>query len=103
MAGRASGAVQVLSQESCLVSLDYAYSHVLCCALQALVLLLAGRTRHFRAAHAFGLFAMLADYAVAFMTTGTRTITYPHLAPDLDRGWLSGDEPLGPIGEVSVK
>ena len=93
---------EVLNQETCLLTLDYAYYHVLFCILQMVVLLVSGHTKHFRVAHAFGLFALVADYAMNFMTTGTRTLTYPHLAPDLDRGWLSGDEAMGPLGEVRL-
>jgi hypothetical protein len=94
-------AVDVLMQETCLLTLDYAYYHILFCLLQVALLLCSGNIKHFRLAHAFGLFALVTDYAVNFMTTGTRTLSYPNLAPNLDRGWLSGDEALGPVGEVS--
>lgn len=93
----------VLTQETCLLTLDYAYYHVIFCLAQLTLLVLSGRTKHFRLAHAFGLFALVADYALNFMTTGTRTLSYPNLAPNLDRGWLSGDEALGPVGEVRNK
>lgn len=94
-------AVDVMSKETCLLTLDYAYYHVLFCLAQVILLYVSGHTKYFRLAHSFGLFALVADYAVNFMTTGTRTLSYPNLAPNLDNGWLSGDEALGPVGEVS--
>lgn len=33
-----------------------------------------GRQRHFEAAHAFGVFAFLMDYAVMYLTKRSRTI-----------------------------
>jgi hypothetical protein len=38
------------------------------------------------------------DYALGYMTTGSRSLSYPNLAETLDKGWDSGDEPLGPVG-----
>lgn len=105
----ANAVTDVLTRETCLLSLDYAYYHVFFCVLQVALLLCSGqrqgrdrRTKHFPSAHAFGLFAFVADYAVNYMTTGTRTLSYPNLATNLDGGLGVGDEAMGPVGQVSV-
>ena len=82
--------------ESCLLRLDYAWYHVAACLLQATFLWACGRTQHFRLGNAFGLFALVMDYGLMFLTRGTRTISYPdNPARTLD----AGIEPLGPVGE----
>lgn len=91
--------VNALDEESCMLTLDYAYYHCACCLVQVLVLTFAGHTKNFRLAHAFGLFAFVMDYALGYMTTGSRSVAYPNLAETLDKGWNSGDEPLGPVGD----
>lgn len=90
--------MDVLTGESCKLTLDYAYYHVLFCALQVFILLANKQTRFFRISHAFGLFALVMDYGIMYMTNGKRQISYPFLADNLDRGPNSGDEPMGPVG-----
>jgi len=93
--------INVLDGESCLLTLNYAYYHAICCAIQALVLFSSSKKKYatsLRLAHAFGLFAFVMDYAVGYMTTGSRSISYPNIAENLDNGWDSGDEPMGPVG-----
>ena len=90
--------MHVLTGETCLLTLDYAYYHVACCLLQAAALWASGRTKHFRIAHAFGLFALVMDYGVMYMTRGSRQLSYPHEATNMDLGENSGDEPMGPLG-----
>lgn len=88
----------VLNSESCTLTLNYAYYHVLFCILQASVLAVFGRTKNFRVAHAFGLFALVMDYGLNYLNTGTRTISYPFISENLDSG---PDEPLGPLEAFS--
>ena len=90
--------VDVLTGESCLLTLNYAYYHVIACLLQAAVMYVGKKTDAFPTAHAFGLFALVMDYALNFLTTGTRTLSYPYQAENLDKGIDSGDEPMGPVG-----
>ena len=84
----------VLGGESCLLTLDYAWYHVMFCLAQALVLWLVGRTEHFALAHSFSLFAVLMDYGVGYLVKGTRTIEYPGWDGTMDDGM----ETLGPVG-----
>ena len=88
----------VYGNESCLLSLNYAWYHVLFCLIQFLVLWACSRTNYFYVAHAFGLFALLMDYGVNYLTTGSRTIFYPRLCDNLDAGTENCDEAMGPIG-----
>lgn len=92
--------VSVLTGESCLLTLDYGYYHVAFCIMQGFVLWIYGRTRFFRVSHAFGLFALLMDYGIMYMTNNTRQISYPYLAENQDLGPLSGDEPMGPVATL---
>lgn len=95
--------VNTLTGEECTLTLDYAYYHILFCLLQAGVLWLAGRTENFHLAHAFGLFAFVMDYALNFLTTGTRTISYPYAGEcldDLSVNGMQSEEKLDPVGEL---
>lgn len=92
--------MNVLTGETCLLTLDYAYYHLACCLLQAAVLLACGRTKHFRIAHAFGLFALVMDYGLMYMTKGTRQLSYPNEAANMDSGENGGDEPMGALGTL---
>jgi len=85
-------------QETCIFSLNYAYIHAVCCLVQAGVMWLTGRTKHFKTCHAFGLFAFAIDYALNYMTLETRTITYPNIRiyQDVQE---SGDDAMGPISD----
>ena len=89
-----SGRSFVLSGESCLLALDYAWYHVIFCVIQASGLWWAGRTRYFALAHSFSLFAVLMDYGLGYFVRKTRTISYPDWPGHMD----SGMEPLGPVG-----
>jgi len=83
-----------LTKESMVLTLDYAYYHLLFCTLQFSILLASGRTKNFRIAHSFGLFALVMDYGLGFLTNGTRTLSYPSYTGNLDGGF----EPMGPVG-----
>jgi hypothetical protein len=87
----------VLKGESCTLTVDYAYYHVTFCLIQFTVLWIFGRTKDFRIAHAFGIFALVMDYGLNYMNTGTRTISYPFLLRNLDSGPGAGDDPMGPL------
>ncbi len=81
-------------QERCILSVDYAYTHVVFCILQFLVLRQYITDHTFYQCHAFGLFAFAADYCFNFMKTGTRTLAY---ASSQDSS--VNVEAIGPIGE----
>lgn len=76
------------------LTLDYAYYHVFFCILQFVFLWSTGRTKNFRTAYSFGLFAFVMDYGVGYLSQGTRTLDYPGYAGNQDDGF----EPMGPIG-----
>ena len=80
--------------ESCQFSLDYAWYHVGCCFLQAIVHAYFGKTENFAVAHSFALFALWMDYGLGFLVRGTRTISYPTYMGHMDDGM----EALGPVG-----
>ena len=77
----------LLTAESCEVSLDYAYYHVAWNIGLVALLLLSRRTEHFLCAHLFGLFALWIDYGVFYLTQKTRTVSYAQ----------DGVEPLGSL------
>jgi hypothetical protein len=77
----------VLHAESCEVSLDYAYYHVVWNLALVVLLVRTARTEHFLCAHLFGLFALWIDYGVFYLTQETRTVSYGE-----------GVTPLGPLG-----
>jgi len=89
-------------RESCRINLAYAYFHTICCLVQILVhvvFLVPTRSSsakiqksRLKVAHNFGLFALVMDYGLAFLTKQTRTISYPQ-GSYLD----DGVEPLGPV------
>ena len=86
----------VLDSESCYLSSAYAWYHVLADGAFAVIfaayLLLCKRDHDekrwwreaSRAAHYFGIFAMLADYGYCFLTQGTRSATEFYIRPDSD-------------------
>ena len=84
----------VYDTEQMHLTLDYAWYHLFFCLLQPLLFYAAGRTKHFRVAHCFGLFGFLMDYGVMYLTKGKRTVSYPGYQGNMDNGL----EPLGPLG-----
>jgi hypothetical protein len=94
-----TAALDVTLHESCRLNINFAYIHTMFCLVQAGVLFSAGKTENFKICHAFGLFAFAIDYALNYMTLGTRKITYPSLRQSLDSGTI-GDDPLGPLGDL---
>ena len=60
--------------EDCILSLNYAWYHVIGCSLLLAYLYSIGKTQHFEAGHNFGIFAMLCDYGIMYLTRGTRTL-----------------------------
>ena len=67
-------AVEVMSTESCDLTLSYAAWHTAANVVLLLGLVLYGRTEFCFSAHVFGLFALLADYGCFYLHAGTRTI-----------------------------
>ena len=67
--------VDVLSSESCLLTLNYAWFHVINCSFLILAMYFSSSRKHLKTAHNFGIFAMLADYGLMYLTKGTRTIS----------------------------
>ena len=84
----------VIAAEQMTLNLDYAYYHLFFCLLQPLLLWKFNKTQHFLTAHCFGLFALLMDYGIMYLTKSKRTLSYPNYHGNLDNGF----EPLGPIG-----
>jgi hypothetical protein len=84
----------VIAAEQMTLTLDYAWYHLFFCLLQPLLLWKFNKTQHFLTAHCFGLFALLMDYGIMYLTKSKRTLSYPNYHGNLDNGF----EPLGPIG-----
>lgn len=63
-----------IDRESCLLTVNYAWYHVVGCTVQMLLLATNGHPQFFREAHNFGLFAMVMDYGVMYLVRQTRTL-----------------------------
>ena len=68
--------VDVSSSESCFLTLNYAYYHVIgCTGLLMFCYLSNTSTKYFKAANNFGVFAILSDYGLMYLTRNLRTIS----------------------------